>query len=225
MKKLLCILLALALVLSLSVSALAYEDLTPPLWERRGFDSLEEYLEFFEETEEDYARDVADYLAERAEQDAMIASFDPAVHDFAPPLWERYGYDSKAEMMESWEIDEAGYVAAVDDEITMYERRDWTDEQWEAYFAEQEAAEIRAVKEARGLTLDLNVMADGKALNFRPHAVPVIRNDCTMAPLGVIAQALDAEASWDNDSGRISITRGATAMELAVGGGTLSFHT
>jgi hypothetical protein len=225
MKKLLCIVLALALLLSLSVSALAYEDLTPPLWERWGFNSLEEYLEFFEETEEEYAQDVADYLAERAKQDALIASFDPATHDFTPPLWEYYGYASKAEMMEAWEIDEAGYYEAVDDEISMYERRDWTEAQWDAYNAEQEAAEIQATKEAKGLTLDLNVMVDGKALAFRPDAVPVIRNDCTMAPLGVMAQALNAKAVWDNDSGKISLTRSATAMELAVGSEILSFRT
>lgn len=225
MKKLLCIVLALALLLSLSVSALAYEDLTPPLWERWGFNSLEEYLEFFEETEEEYAQDVADYLAERAKQDALIASFDPATHDFTPPLWEYYGYASKVEMMEAWEIDEAGYYEAVDDEISMYERRDWTEAQWDADNAEQEAAEIQATKEAKGLTLDLNVMVDGKALVFRPDAVPVIRNDCTMAPLGVVAQALGAEAVWDNDSGKISLTHSATAMELAVGSEILSFRT
>ena len=154
-----------------------------------------------------------------------IASFDPATHDFTPPLWEYYGYASKEEMLEAWEIDEAGYYEAVDDEISMYERRDWTEAQWDAYNAEQEAAEIQATKETKGLTLDLNVMVDGKALAFRPDAVPVIRNDCTMAPLGVVAQALGAEAVWDNDSGKIILTRSATAMELAVGSEILSFRT
>ena len=225
MKKLLCILLAAALVLSLGVGALAFDDLEPPLWQRWGYDSLEEYLAEWDETEEEYAQEVADYLASRAEQDALIASYDPEAHDFNPALWAYYGYGSKAEMMEIWEIDEAGYDEAVDEELLAYERRDWTDEQWDAYFAEQDAAQVRETKEAKGLTLDLNVMVDGKALAFRPDAVPVIRNDCTMAPLGVMAQALNAEAVWDNDSGKISLTRGATAMEFAVGSEILSFRT
>ena len=117
MKKLLSLLLVAVLLLGLSVTALAYEDLEPPLWQRWGYDSLEEYLADWDETEEEYAQEVADYLAERAEQDALIASFDPETHDFTPPLWAYYGYASKAEMLENWEIDEAGYAVAVDDAI------------------------------------------------------------------------------------------------------------
>ena len=75
MKKLLCIVLAAALVLSLGVGALAYEDMDPPLWQRWGYNSLAEYLEDWDETEEEYAAEVAEILAERAEQDAFIATY------------------------------------------------------------------------------------------------------------------------------------------------------
>ena len=44
MKKLLSLVLAAALILSLGVGALAYEDMDPPLWQRWGYNSLEEYL-------------------------------------------------------------------------------------------------------------------------------------------------------------------------------------
>lgn len=224
MKKLLCIVLAAALVLSLGVGALAYEDMDPPLWQRWGYDSLEEYLADWDETEEEYAAEVAEILAERAEQDALIATYDPETHDFTPALWEYYEYASKEEMMEAWEIDEAGYAAAVDDELFNYECRDWTDEQWEAYYAEQEAAEILAVKEARGLTNDLNVMADGAVVDF-PASRPVIRGGYTMAPLTAVAAALNAEYSYDAATGAIKLRRGNTAMELTVGDMILSFRT
>ena len=224
MKKLLSLLLAAALLLGLSVTALAYEDLEPPLWKRWGYDSLEEYLADWDETEEEYAQEVADYLVERAAQDALIASYDPATHDFTPALWEYYGYSSKAEMMELWEIDEAGYAAAVDDEFLSYERRDWTEEQWQAYWAEEEQAMIQETKARLGLVNDVNIIADGAAMQFAA-GVPEIRNSCTMAPLADMAAALHAEASWDADTGKITIIRGNTSMELGIGDVVLSFRT
>ena len=224
MKKLLSLLMALALLLSLSVTALAYEDLEPPLWQRWGYESLEEYLASWDETEEEYAQEVADYIADRAEQDAVIASFDPEAYDFTPALWEYYDYASKEEMMELWEIDEAGYREMVDDLLVSYERRDWTSAQWEELWAAEEQAMIRETKDALGLVYDINIMADGAALEFAAGA-PVIRNSCTMAPLGDIAAALHAEASWDGDSGKIALTRGNTDVELAVDDGVLSFRT
>ena len=224
MKKLLSLVLAAALILSLGVGALAYEDLTPPLWQRWGYDSLEEYLADWDETEEEYAAEVAEYLAARAEQDALIASFDPETHDFTPPLWAYYEYASKEEMMESWEIDEAGYAAAVDDELFYYESRDWTEEQWQAYYEQQESEYLRAEKEARGLIYDLNVMADGAAVEF-PGAKPVIRNSCTMAPLSVIAPTLKATCSYDAATGAVTIARGNTVVNLTVDGGILEFRT
>lgn len=223
-KKLLSLLLAAVMLLSFSISALAYEDLTPPLWQRWGYDSLEAYLADWEETEEEYAAEVAEILAERAEQDAFIATYDPETHDFTPALWEYYEYASKEEMLEVWEIDESGYTQAVDDELFSYESRDWTDEQWDAWYEEQWAEELRAEKEALGLVYDLNIMADGAVLSFF-EAEPVIRNSCTMAPLGVIAQALHAQADWDGDTGAITIRRGHTVVELKVDDMILSFRT
>lgn len=225
MKKLLSLLMAAALLLGLGATALAYEDLEPPLWQRWGYESLEEYLADYDETEEEYAQEVADYIAERAEQDALIASFDPETHDFTPALWEYYGFESKEEMMELWEIDEAGYDEAVDDELRYYEQRDWTDEQWEAYWAEQEQAMIEETKTALGLIYDVNIIADGAALEFTPESAPVIRNSCTMMRLGDIAQALHAEAAWDADAGKITVTRGNTAVEMTVNDMILSFRT
>ena len=224
MKKLLSLVLAAALILSLGVGALAYEDMDPPLWQRWGYNSLEEYLADWEETEEEYAAEVEAYLADRAAQDALIASYDPAIHDFNPALWAYYEYASKEEMMEIWEIDEAGYAEAVDDELFNYESRDWTEEQWEAYFAEQEAAQIQAEKEALGLIYDLNVMADGAAVEF-PGAKPVIRNSCTMAPLSAIAPTLKATCAYDPATGAVTLSRGNTVVNMTVDGGTLEFRT
>ncbi len=224
MKKLLCIVLAAALVLSLGVGALAYEDMDPPLWQRWGYDSLEEYLADWDETEEEYAAEVAEILAERAEQDAFIATYDPETHDFTPALWEYYEYASKEEMMEAWEIDEAGYAAAVDDELFNYECRDWTDEQWDAWYEAYLLEIIQAEKEDLGLVYETSIMANGDALVF-PEAKPVIRNDFTMVPLSVFAVALEAEQSYDPATGAITLTRGDTTMELAVDGGELFFHT
>lgn len=221
MKKLLALLLTAALMLSLGVGALAYEDLTPPLWQRWGYDSLEEYLADWDETEEEYAQEVAEELAYRAEQDAFIATYDPETHDFTPALWEYYGYGSKAEMLEDWEMDEAGYAAQVDSELFDYESRDWTYEDWDAWYEANAAEMLLEEKAALGLVYEINIMADGEALSFLPDAAPVIRNSCTMAPLGVIVQALHAEATWDNDTGAVTITRGDQTLELAVDGGTL----
>ena len=225
MKKLLSLLMAAALLLGLGATALAYEDLEPPLWQRWGYESLEEYLADWDETEEEYAEEVAEYIADRAAQDALIASFDPETHEFTPALWEYYGYESKEAMMELWEIDEDGYYQAVEDELESYERRDWTSEQWEAWWAEEDQARIQETKEALGLIYDVNIMADGAALEFTPESAPVIRNSCTMMRLGDIAQALHAEAIWDTDTGKITITRGSTTVELTVDDVVLSFRT
>ena len=76
MKKLLSLLLAALLAFSLAAPALAYADLEPPLWRREGYGSLEEYLEFWDMTEEEYAQEAADEIAWRAEQDEYIYTFD-----------------------------------------------------------------------------------------------------------------------------------------------------
>ena len=53
-KTLSCLVLSLALTLSLALPALAYEDTDPPQWEQFGYSSLEEMLRDFGITEEEY---------------------------------------------------------------------------------------------------------------------------------------------------------------------------
>ena len=217
MKKLLSLLLIAVLMLSLSISALAYEDLTPPLWQRLGYDSLEAYLEDFDETEEEYAAWVAELLANRAEEDRLIASYDPTAHDFTPPLWQYYGYASRAEMLQAWEIDEAGYLQAVDAELFAYQARDWTAEQWDAWYEENWSVDLQAEKEALGLYYDVNIMVDGVPMEF-PKAAPIIHKNCVMAPLRLIAEAMQATQSFEYSTGAIRITRGDRSVELTLGG-------
>ena len=53
-KTLSCLVLSLALTLSLALPALAYEDTDPPQWEQFGYSSLEEMLRDFGISEEEY---------------------------------------------------------------------------------------------------------------------------------------------------------------------------
>lgn len=76
MKKLLRLLLATALVFTLSLPALAWEELDPPIWQALQFGSREEYLSGTEMSAEDYVAQsdwMRDYLAAHP---AEVAAFD-----------------------------------------------------------------------------------------------------------------------------------------------------
>ena len=63
--RILAALLALTLCIGLSCPALAdYEDTDPPMWQQWGYDSLEDYLANWNETEEEYYQEAAWYVAE-----------------------------------------------------------------------------------------------------------------------------------------------------------------
>ncbi len=145
-----------------------------------------------------------------------------AVDDLDPPLWEQWGYESIEEMYEVEGIDEETYQMWIDEERFWMETEDWTDEQWDAYYAEQEAiweaeyaAYIAEEKAALGLVNDINVMFRDTAVVFE-DAVPEITNDRTMIPLRAVTEAFGAEVEYDSAEKTASITLDETKILITV---------
>ena len=112
--KLLAFLLTLALILSMTLPALAYEDTDPPLWELMGYDSLEQLLAEGWLTEEEYAQMIQEQLDYQASVQSWLdahpqeaASFDPyAYYEETYASW----YEGSAEdYMAQWNLTEEAF--------------------------------------------------------------------------------------------------------------------
>ena len=92
--------------------------------------------------------------------------------------------------------------------------------------AELLAALVDLQKEELGLTGNLNVMVDGKVLQFAEDAMPEIVNGSTMIPLEALAEALGAETcTYDAATGEVKLVSGSTEVRCSIGGGSVMFDT
>ena len=112
--KLLAFLLTLALILSMTLPAFAYEDTDPALWELMGYDSLEQLLAEGWLTEEEYAQMIQEQLDYQASVQAWLdahpqeaAAFDPyAYYEETYASW----YEGSAEdYMAQWNLTEEAF--------------------------------------------------------------------------------------------------------------------
>lgn len=141
MKKLLSLFLAMVLALSLAIPAFGYEDLTPPLWQQWGYDSLEDYLSCACGDEDDYAQAVEEERAfltwaetYKAAHAAEAAAFDPEAF-----FTEQYSaYWTKEEYMQAFELE-------TEEEFQADLMRDWL---YNIYYTEKTAVERQAFLDA-----------------------------------------------------------------------------
>lgn len=216
MKKLLSLLLAAALALILAAPAPAYEDTDPPQWQQWGYDSLEEYLAW-NETEEEYYDEIAGTVAREKAYPAWKAAYLAAHPGYAeqllaeddPPIWQQWYYDSQ----EEFEAENCAAGQSYSDWLVEYWLEDeFWDEWYDSYYAEQ----FRQEKEALGLTFDVNVMLDGKALAFS-DAAPEIANGRTMVPLRAVMEELGAAVDFDDAAKTASIVRDGKTLSFVLG--------
>lgn len=217
MKKLLSLLLAAVLALGLSVSALAYEDTDPPQWQQWGYDSLEEYLADWNETEEEYYDEIAGTVAREKAYPAWKAAYLAAHPDYTaellaeddPPLWQWWEYESK----EDFEADVCEDGQSYEDWLTEWYLEDVF---WDAWYAARYAEQIAEEKAELGLVYDVNVMLGGKALAFS-DAAPEIANGRTMVPLRAVMEELGAAVDFDDAAKTASIVRDGKTLSFVLG--------
>ena len=181
MKKLLSLLLALALTLSLAAPALA-DETQAPLWQQAGYPSLEEYLDAEYYTEAQYYA----YDATPAEQKSWLAAwlaahpggadgFDADAYFAA----EYYGYDGKADYMEHWGLatQEEFYNDLLCSWIADGEQATWAQDQWAALQADQPQRTAlfltqvdQYVKDDWGYDSLTALLADGSYFSSREEA-------------------------------------------------------
>ncbi len=75
---------------------------------------------------------------------------------------------------------------------------------------------------AWGAEGEIKVMLNGNELEF--DAAPVAVNGRTFVPLRAIAEALDADVEWENDTQKITITRDSTVTVLQIGN-TIAYNS
>ncbi len=134
MKKLLALVLTLAMSCTLFAPALAYQDTDPPLWKERGYTSLEDMLERQYMTEDEYGEQAQEAADAAAWKDAYWAAHSA---EFDADGWftARYGsYYAKKDYMYYFDL----YTEA-DFQENM--REDWLSEQyWTGMIQEKVAA-------------------------------------------------------------------------------------
>lgn len=203
MKKLLSVVLAAILALSLSVGALAaYEDTDPPQWQQWGYDSLEAYLADWEETEEEYYAEIAYDVALEREYPAWREAYLAAHPDYAaqlladdePPLWEFWDCASR----EEFESDVLNGEQSYEDWLV-----DWylTDLFWDEWNASQLLREREAMG---GPAEGVGVMWMGEYVRF-PDAQPTLSGGRTMIPVRALAEL--AGLSADYADGVVTLAR------------------
>ncbi len=208
MKKMLSLLLVLTLTLALAAPALAYEDTDPPQWQQWGYESLEDYLTIWGETEEEYYAEVASVL----EYERYAAGYDswknayiaavPGVPEQVtaaddPPLWSQYGYESR-EAFES-EMCEEGQSYEdflLDDYLsTLY---------WTPFYEEQSRKALLAQRAAMGGGAEgIAVMWNGQFIQFT-DAAPKAVDGRTMIPVRSVME--QSGAAVDYGDGVVTLT-------------------
>ena len=224
LKRVLTLCLALVFCLSLSCAALADapRDTDPPQWQQWGFDSLEEYLQYFDETEEEYYDEIALDVAMELEYPAWKADYLAAhpgyvaqllAEDAEDPLWEFFGYKSQAELEKAYGQSYADYLA--DRELKWKFRDQW-----------YEAELLRQRVEMGGPAEGVGVMWMGEYVQF-PDAQPAMVKNRTMVPVRALMECAGATVDYQDDTvllktgdAEISFRPGETDVTLVKDGET-----
>ncbi|WP_455580652.1 copper amine oxidase N-terminal domain-containing protein [Dysosmobacter sp.] len=214
MKRIFSLVLALILALSLASTALAAEELSPPLWQEYGCDSRESCIqEWFGGSEEDYQSAVDERLERQRWEASMadeIAAFDADAYWNSGECWQAEYYDSKEAFMEDW-------LLANDEEFRATMLEDWLDSQWWEYYWSTQITRTRA--ELGGVEGQIGVMLDGTYISF-PDAVPEVANGRTMVPCRQVLEAFGGTVS--HEDGTVVCQLDGTALRFRDGSSTVS---
>ena len=214
MKRIFSLVLALILALSLASTALAAEELSPPLWQEYGCDSREACIqEWFGGSEEDYQSAVDERLERQRWEASMadeIAAFDADAYWNSGECWQAEYYDSKEAFMEDW-------LLANDEEFRATMLEDWLDSQWWEYYWSTQITRTRA--ELGGVEGQIGVMLDGTYISF-PDAVPEVANGRTMVPCRQVLEAFGGTVS--HEDGTVVCQLDGTALRFRDGSSTVS---
>ena len=207
-KKILSLLLALALCIALACPALAaYEDTEPPMWQQFGYGSLEELLADWEMAEEEYYKMIEWDVAEQKEWPAWRESYLAAHPDFAEtamakdaedPVWTTFGDESLEEFMAWYAEDGQTYADIVVDWYLM-------DIFWDEWYA---AAALREREELGGPAEGVGVMWMDKYVQF-PDVQPEITNDRTMIPIRAFMEFTGAVVDYADGTVFLTLPDGA----------------
>lgn len=214
MKRMLSLMLSLILACSLSIPALAAEDLTPPLWQQMGFSSREECITYVYGDETAYEAAVQEALERQQWEDSMaadIAAFDPDAYWESDQCQYSWYYDSKEQFMEDWFLES-------EEEFRDVMLEDWLDQQWYAYQQETLVARTRA--ELGAPAGQTGVMLDGAYLSFPGGAAPEVVNGVTMVPCGPVLKAFGGTVSHTGSD--VTCTLDGTVYRLRSGSDTIT---
>ena len=220
MKRLVSLVLTLALALSLTVPALtvpalAAEDGNPPLWQEYGFTSREECVrEWFGGDEAAYQAE-ADALLERQRWEAgmagEIAAFDADAYWDSDECWQRWVYGSKESFMEAWELKSQ-------EDFRQCVLESWLDDQWEAY--EEATLVERTLRDMGGVPGQVGVMLDGTYISFTGGDLPEVREGRTMVPCGPVLKAFGGTVGHDGED--VVYTQEGRTLRFRAGGDTVA---
>ena len=214
MKRWLSLLLALILAMSLTIPAMAAEELEPPLWQQYGYSSREECITwYFDGDEAAYQEEVETQLERQRWEDTMaeeIAAFDPDAYWDSGECTYSWYYTSKEEFMSDWLLD-------TEEQFRDVMLSDWLDEQWMAYRRSTLVSRTRA--ELGGVPGQIGVMLDGVYISF-PSAVPEVVEGRTMVPCRPVFEAFGGTVSRDGDD--VVCTINGAVYRLRSGGDTIS---
>lgn len=183
-----------------------------------GWDSVEEYMEYYDLTEAEFVdamvdEQIDDYLQEQSYQEwldefeashpGMIAWFEANAYDYFAQKY--YYWDSAEKYMELHGCTEEEFVADMV-EAQIYEL---------LYKEEQQVRLDQMKTELGGVPGQIGVMIDGEYVKF-PDAAPELTNGRTMAPLRAVMEALGAKVTY-NSNDDIRCTVNGVEYTFAVG--------
>lgn len=119
-----------------------------------------------------------------------------AWEDTDPPQWQQWGYDSLEEYLADCGETEEEYYEEI------------------AFFVRQE-------KEELGLTFDINVMLDGRAMGFDVFE-PEIVNGRVMIPVDALQLLAGGFFDYDSAAGTLTVEKDGKTLTFTVGGDRLS---
>ena len=189
--------ITLVCLFSFVTPALAVSDMNPPVWERKGYASLEEFMDaYWFESEEEYQEYIDFYRDFYEWCDDYIArnpNYLQEASDFSNSWYANY-YASKEDMME-----EFGYTEEEFDKMLI------EDYLWDMYYTELEEREKAEARVSMGGTPEgLGVMFMGEYVKFA-DAQPELNNNRTMIPVRAVMEFLGAKVDYNTENMGVSI--------------------
>lgn len=214
LKKLASIILIIILLLALAAPAAAAQASDTLLWQREGFESAEEFMDYRGMgTAEGYSAYIADETTWMewdqwfAQWKADNAELVDSVMSGEYPYWEYYGCNSLEEFIEWY-----GFESAEDAAEFYLQDMAWYD--WYYYRMEKNRAETL---EAMGGTYGIiNVMYNGSFIKFT-DVVPEMVDDRTMLPYRALFEAFGAAVNYDEASSTVTGSLGGVTLSLVIG--------